>query len=178
MPCPAWNMFWCWFVSMVRYLNIILLIILAIVVQSIILPAYLAEDFRPSILLIVVVYLGFRTGMRVGIPASFTLGLIQDTLSGIYFGLNGFTYLLVFLLYYEASERLYTGSRLLMMLGAFMATLITALAHLVLLIMFSASAGVYTSILGAVIPQALMNTVVSGLLFRVIPFAAGEEKTT
>jgi len=160
---------------MVRYLNIILLIILAVVLQSIVLPAYLAEAFRPGILLVIVVYLGFRAGMRVGIPSSFGLGLVQDTLSGIYFGLNGFSYLLVFLLFHEASERLYTGSRLLMMLGAFMATVITALVHLGLLLVFSASAGVYTSIFGALIPQALTNAVVSGLLFRVIPLAAGEE---
>ncbi len=162
---------------MVRYLNIIVLVILAIVFQSVVFPAYLAEAFRPCVLLVFVVYLGFRAGMRVGAPASFALGLLQDTLSGIYFGLNGFSYLLVFLLYNEVSERLYTGSRLLMMLGAFLATVITAMSHLVLLLVFSASQGAYASIIGAIIPQAVVNTVVSGILFRVIPFASGKETT-
>lgn len=160
---------------MVRYLNTFILVILGVVFQTIIFPTYLAEPFRPGILLIFVVYLGFRADMRVGVCCSFLLGLLQDALSGIYFGLNGFTFLLIYLIFHEAAARLYTGSRTLMVLGAFLATVASAFAHLLLLLIFSASEGVYASILGAILPQGIMNAVVSGLLFKVIPLAAGED---
>ncbi len=170
-------MCWFWFNSMFRYLNILVLVIAAVFLQTIIFPAYLAEPFRPGILLIFTVYLGFRAGIRAGACSSFLLGLLQDALSGIYFGLNGFSFLLVFLLYHEASERLYTGSRTLMVLGALLATVLTAFVHLLLLLIFSASEGVYASILGALLPQCMVNALVSGLIFRLIPLAAAEEGT-
>jgi rod shape-determining protein MreD len=175
-PCHDWKKFWSWFDStMVTYLNTFILVIVGIILQTILFPAYLTDPFQPNLLSVFVVYLGFRTGVRFGACSSFLLGLVQDSLSGIYFGLNGFCYLLVFFLYHEAANRLYTESRALMVLGAILATVIIAVVHLLLLLVFSVSEGAYASLIGAIFPQCLVNALASAVLFSVLPRAGKEE---
>jgi rod shape-determining protein MreD len=177
-PFRGWKKFWSWFDStMVTYLNIFVLVIVGIILQTILFPAYLSDPFQPNLLSVFIVYLGFRAGVRFGASSSFLLGLIQDSLSGIYFGLNGFSYLLVFFLFHEAANRLYTESRTLMILGAFLASVIIAFVHLLLLLVFSVSEGSYVSLIGAVLPQGLMNALASAVLFSVLPRAGKEEST-
>lgn len=157
------------------YLNISVLCIIGVVCQAVLFPAYLADPFTPNLLIIFVVYLGFQAGFRFGVCSSFFLGLVQDSLSGLYFGLSGFSYLLIFLLYHEAATNLYTESRLLMVLGVFLATLLNAGIHLLLLLLFSSSGGAYSTILGSLLPQGLVNSVVSLLVFNLITLKRKEE---
>lgn len=160
---------------MVALLNTIVLVMIGMLFQYVLIPAHIADPFKPNLLIILVVYIGFRSAFRVGALSSFFLGLLHDSLSGTSFGLSGFSFLFIFFLYHEIAHRLYTRSRLLMMLGAFLATFLHALLSLVLLLIFSSSAGVYASILPSVIPQGLVNAVLSACLFNVIPLA-GREK--
>lgn len=177
-PFRDWKKFWSWFDSaMVTYLNIFILVMAAIVVQTILVPAYVTDPFQPNLLSVFVVYLGFRAGVRFGACSSFLLGLVQDSLSGIYFGLNGFSYLLVFFIYHEAANRLYTESRILMVLGAFLATAIIAVVHFVLLLIFSSSEGGYASLFGAILPQGFVNALVSALVYSLLPRTGKEESS-
>lgn len=154
---------------MARYLNIAALIILAIIFQAVVLPVYVSDPFKPNLLILFIVYLGFQADMKVGAPSAFLLGLVQDSLSSLYFGLNGFSFLLIYLLYHEVANRLYTGSRTLMVVGTFFATVANACVHMILLLLFSASQGVYTSIIQAIIPQSVVNTLVAAFLFFMTP---------
>jgi len=166
----------CWFDSaMTTYLNIFVLVTVGILLQTILFPFYLTDPFQPNLLSVFVVYLGFRAGVRFGACASFLLGLLQDSLSGIYFGLNGFCFLLVFFLYHEAAARLYTESRTLMVLGAFLATGIIAALHLLLLIVFSVSEGAYASLIGSILPQCIVNALASAVLFSILPRTGKED---
>jgi rod shape-determining protein MreD len=160
---------------MATYLNIFVLVTVGIILQTILFPSYLTDPFQPNLLSVFVVYLGFRAGARFGACSSFLLGLVQDSLSGIYFGLNGFCYLVVFFIYHEAANRLYTESRILMILGAFLATVIIAALHLLLLIVFSVSEGAYASLIGSILPQGFVNSLASGLLFSILPRAGKDE---
>lgn len=160
---------------MVALLNTIVLVMTGIIFQYVLIPAHIADPFKPNLLIILVVYIGFRSAFRVGAVSSFLLGLLHDTLSGTNFGLSGFSFLFIFFLYHEIANRLYTRSRLLMMLGAFLATFLHAFLSLVLLLIFSSSAGVYASILPSILPQGLVNAVLSACLFNVIP-VTGREK--
>lgn len=165
-----------WFDSaMATYLNIFVLVTVGILLQTVLFPYYLADPFQPNLLSVFVVYLGFRAGVRFGACSSFLLGLLQDSLSGIYFGLNGFCFLLLFFLYHEAAARLYTDTRVLMVVGAFLATGIIAVLHLLLLIVFSVSEGAYASLVGAILPQCLVNSIAAAVLFPLFPRPGKED---
>lgn len=162
-------------IPMFTFLNTIVIVMVGIICQYVLIPAHIADPFKPNLLIILVVYIGFRSDFRVGALSSFFLGLLHDSLSGTNFGLSGFTFLFIFFLYHEIAGRLYTWSRLLMMFGAFLASVIHAMLSLILLLLFSSSAGVYASILQSLLLQGLINAVLSACLFNVIP-VTGREK--
>jgi len=146
----------------------------ALLLQVTIMPAYLADPFKPNLLIIAVTYLGLKTGRGGGFVA-FALGLLQDCFSGIYMGLNGFSFLSLYLILNLAADRLYTNSRYLMLLVVFLATIVNGFLHLLLLLVFPTTTGIYLTILAALIPQALVNTLFSSLLFSFPRLNALEE---
>jgi len=149
---------------MLNALKIFILIIAALLLQVTILPAYLADPFKPNLLIIAVVYLGLKSG-RLGGFLAFGLGILQDCFSGIYLGLNGFSYLCIYILLDLTADRLYTDSRYLMIFVVFLATVINGLLQLLLLILFPTATSIYESILPGLIPQGLVNALISSLLF-------------
>ena len=159
---------------MIRYLKIAGWVLAALLLQMTLLPHYLQDPFQPNLLIILVVYLGLKLPHRLGGVAAFSLGLIQDSFSGLYLGLHGFCYLCIYTLLSEISDRLYTDNRALLVLVVFLATIASALLTLLLLVIFSVSKGVYASLLPALIPQALVNALVASLFFN-FPLSAGEE---
>jgi rod shape-determining protein MreD len=161
---------------MLKYLNTLALSVLGLLFQVSIVPAYLAEPFRPNILIIFVTYLGFRVAMPLGAVAAFTLGLIQDTFSGLYFGLGGFSYLVIYLIFNETAARVYTESRALLVIGVFLASLCDAGVQVLLLLLFSEAPGAYQSIFESVLPRSAMTTVFTALVFLVI-FRGRKERT-
>lgn len=159
---------------MLNYLNILVLVVIGVIFQVNIFPSYLADPFKPNVLLIFVVYFGFRSSFRFGAPCSFLLGLVQDSFSGMYFGLNAFSYLFIFILYHVVAARLYTGSKALLVLGTVLAIVINACIQFLLLLVFSASDGAFSAIFGVLLPQALTTALVS--VFAVQFPRAGKEE--
>ncbi len=149
---------------MVKLLKIFFLITAALLLQVTVLPTYLADPFKPNLLIIVVSYIGLKSG-RLGCIPAFLLGILQDCFSGIYLGLNGFSYLCIFLWLNVTADRLYTDSRYLMVLVVFLATVVNGLLHLVLLFLFPNTSGMYAPILSGLIPQGLVNALIASLVF-------------
>lgn len=149
---------------MIKFLKIVILISASLLLQVTILPAYLADPFKPNLLIIVVTYMGLKTG-RMGGLLAFGLGILQDCFSGIYLGLNGFSYLSIFMLLNVTADRLYTDSRFLMVLVVFLATVFNGFLHLVLLFLFPNTNGMYAPILSGLIPQGLVNALIASLVF-------------
>jgi rod shape-determining protein MreD len=159
---------------MLTALKIVVFITATLLLQVTILPAYLADPFKPDLLIIAVTYLGLKTGRGGGFVA-FALGLLQDCFSGIYMGLNGFSFLSIYLILNMAANRLYTDSRYLMLFVVFLATIVNGLLHLLLFLVFPTATGIYMTLLAALIPQALVNTLFSSLLFSFPRLNALEE---
>jgi len=159
---------------MFKPLKIILLIIAALILQVTILPAYLIDPFKPNLLIIAVVYIGFKTGELGAFPA-FALGILQDCFSGIYLGLNGFSYLCIYFILNLMSDRLYTDSRYLMVIVVFLATLLNGLLNLLLLFLFPPVTSIYSTILPDLLPQGLVNALFSTLIFSFPAVKALEE---
>lgn len=146
----------------------------AAVAQFSVLPAMLAEDFRPNLLVFLVVLLGLRSPLGRGAPAAFLLGLLQDCYSGIYFGLHGFTSLLVYCILRHMADRLYTSNHLLVVLCTFIATLVDGAGTVILLALFSSNEGIHSTIGTTVVQAAIVNSAAAFLLLRVGDFRRGE----
>ena len=159
---------------MIRYFKIAGWVLAALLLQMTVLPRYLQDPFQPNLIIILVVYLGLKLPHRLAGLAAFSLGIVQDSFSGIYLGLHAFSYLCLYTLLSEVSDRLYTDNRALLVLVVFLATIVCALLNLLMLVIFSVSRGVYASLLPALIPQALVNALVASLFFN-FPLPAGEE---
>ena len=154
---------------MFKVLKLTALIVVLLLVQVTLLPAYLRDPFKPNLLLALVVYLGLRVPSRLGWALAFFIGILQDCFSGIYLGLHGFVYLTIHFLFQLTSDRLYTGSRYLMVLAVFLATLGGGLLELVLLVLFSVAQGVYATLLPSLVPQALVNAFFTSVVLGVFP---------
>ncbi|GFO64219.1 rod shape-determining protein MreD [Geomonas paludis] len=148
---------------MIAYLKIAGILIAALLLQMTLLPRYLLDPFQPNLIIILVVYLGLKLPHRFAGVAVFALGLLQDSFSGIYLGLHAFSYLCIYTLLSELADRLYTDNRALFVLVVFIATIMSALLNLVLLLVFSVGNGLYASVLPALLPQALINALVASL---------------
>ncbi|MBJ6751132.1 rod shape-determining protein MreD [Geomonas anaerohicana] len=149
---------------MIAYLKIAAIVIAALLLQMTLLPRYLLDPFQPNLIIILVVYLGLKLPHRFAGVAVFALGLLQDSFSGIYLGLHVFSYLCIYTLLSELADRLYTDNRALFVLVVFIATIMSALLNLLLLLVFSVGNGLYASLLPALLPQALINALVASLL--------------
>lgn len=150
---------------MLRGLSTALLTFLLLILQVTVLPSFLREPFVPNLLLLVVIYLAVREERgAAGAVIAFSLGLLLDTFSGVYLGLSGFTFLAIHLVLSLVRDQLYTDSSTLMVVVAFMATVAHGLLSLLLLLLFSAANGIYTTLLPALIPQALVSALVASLI--------------
>jgi rod shape-determining protein MreD len=159
---------------MFKLLKFFLVIAATIILQVTILPEYIADPFKPNLLIIAVTWLGLKTGRSGGFIA-FGLGILQDCFSGIYLGLNGFSYLFLFIILNMAADRLFTESRYLMVFLVFLASIVIGLINLLLLMIFSTAGGIYGTLLGGLLPQALTNSLISALLFKFPKLNAVEE---
>ncbi|WP_136513447.1 rod shape-determining protein MreD [Geomonas edaphica] len=149
---------------MIAYFKIAAVVAVACLLQMTLLPRYLQDPFQPNLIIILVVYLGLKLPHRYSGVAVLLLGLLQDSFSGIYLGLHAFSYLCIYTLLSELADRLYTDNRVLFVLVVFIATLVSALLNLLMLLVFSVSNGLYASLLPALLPQALINALVASLV--------------
>jgi len=148
----------------IAYLKIAAVVLAACLLQMTLLPRYLLDPFQPNLIIILVVYLGLKLTHRFAGVAVFALGLLQDSFSGIYLGLHAFSYLCLYTLLSGLADRLYTDNRALFVLVVFIATIVSALLNLLMLLVFSVGSGLYASVFPALLPQALINALIASLL--------------
>lgn len=141
-----------------------LLILGLVVVQTSVLPHYLVAPYKPDMLLVLMVFLALRAPVSVSLPASYGLGLLKDCLSGIYLGLNAFSFLMVYLILKMLSDRLYVQNAFLLVLTVSASTLVTMLINTLLLSIFSQSTGIVASFMSTLLPHLLMNAFVASLV--------------
>ncbi|QOX79475.1 rod shape-determining protein MreD [Trichlorobacter lovleyi] len=135
-----------------------------VLLQTSVLPQYLIALYKPDLLLILMVFLALRAPVSTSLPAAYGLGLLKDCLSGLYLGLNAFSFLLVYLVLKTLSDRLYVQNALLLVLTVSLSTFATMLVNALLLSIFSEAAGIFSSLMTALIPHLLINAFVASLV--------------
>ncbi|MDY0300534.1 MAG: rod shape-determining protein MreD [Trichlorobacter sp.] len=147
-----------------NYIKFTTLIILAVVLQTSILPHYIIAAYKPDLLLVIMVYLALRTPANHTVFSAYLLGLLKDVLGGIYLGLNGFSFVLFCLLLKAVSDRLYVQSSILYVLTVGAATAITTIINLLLLIIFSQGENLITAAATLLLPHLLMNMFIASIV--------------
>ncbi len=142
-----------------------------VVLQTSVLPLYLLTPYKPDLLLILMVVLALRAPLGVSLPAAYGLGLLKDCIGGVYFGLNAFSFLVVYLVLKLLSDRLYVQNAFLLVLTVTISTVAVMLINLLLLLVFSEAGGVFASMLSAVVPHLLINAFAASLV-AVLPDVA------
>lgn len=161
---------------MIKSLQFIFVVALALLLQQTLLPYWLADPFQPNLMIIFIVYLGLRGGGRGDWLLALLLGLIQDSFNGIYLGMSGFTFLTIYFLLRSMADRLYTDNMQLMILVTFIATIGAGLLQLLLLLIFSAADGLYASLFSGLLPQGLVNALAASILFSCSIFSFLEKE--
>lgn len=147
----------------------------AVVLQAAVLPVHVATPFKPDLLLIIMVYLALRGSFELGTPLAWSLGLLKDVFSGLYLGLNAFSFLLVFLVIKSVADRLYAESGFLFVVTVVAATLVSVTVNLLLLLMFTQTPGIAYSIFADLIPHLLVNAFTASLVALLPTFSRDQE---
>lgn len=147
----------------------------AVVLQAAVLPVHIATPFKPDLLLIIVVHLALRGSFQAGTPLAWLLGLLKDVFSGLYLGLNAFTFLIIFLVIKNVADRLYAESGFLFVVTVGVATMVATIANLLLLLMFTQTPGIAYSMTAGLIPHILTNAFAASLAALLPGFSRGHE---
>lgn len=154
---------------MIKKIAGLIIILLAVVIQVSILPFFISTDFKPDLLLIIAVYIALRSSFDIGAPLTWLIGLLKDLFSGLYLGLNAFTFLLLFFVIKSSSDRLYAESGELFIVAVSLATIGNISLSMLLSVMFTSSPGVAYSMLSSIIPHLLINAFTASLI-TLFPF--------
>jgi len=142
----------------------LLVVLLAVLLQGTVIPTFIADPFKPNLLLVLVVYLGLRSERLATAGGAYCLGLLHDSLSGLYLGLNAFAYLATFVLLQHLAGRLYVHRANVLIFCVMAATGGVALVHVVFLSLFLTAPGIYVSVAIGLVPQMAVNALVASLV--------------
>lgn len=161
---------------MIRNASAILALVLVLVLQTSVLPFHVAEPFKPDLLLVAMVYLALRGPVASGALLAWILGLIKDVFSGLYLGLNAFSFLLIFLVIKSISDLLYAESGELFVVTVSAATLACVTVNLVLLLMLTSTPGISYSMTAGLLPHLLANAFAASLVTLLPVFSSPQEE--
>lgn len=160
---------------MIRNTLALFALVLVVVLQTSVLPFHVAGPFKPDLLLVAMVYLALRGPVASGALMAWLLGVVKDVFSGLYLGLNAFSFLLIFLVIKSISDLLYAESSELFVVTVSAATLACVAVDLILLIMFTSNTGISYSMSVGLLPHLLANAFAASLVTLLPVFSAPQE---
>src|SRR5438552_11022117 len=143
----------------------------ALLLQTTLLPQASIGRATPDLLLIMCVYLGLHQHTVGGAVGAFFLGYLQDTSSGSVLGLNAFGMCLVFTVVYLTSRRLWVDNAISKIVVVFLASVLKTAAILALVALFMSAEGLWHTILGYLLIEAVLAAVLSPIVFAVLTHA-------
>ncbi|MBL0226686.1 MAG: rod shape-determining protein MreD [Geobacteraceae bacterium] len=150
-------------------------LVLAVVLQSSILPVHVAAPFKPDLLLVAMVFVALRGPVVPGALLAWGVGMIKDVFSGLYLGLNAFSFLIIFLVITSISDLLYAESGELYVVTVSAATLACVTINLILLLMLTSTPGIGYSMTAGLLPHLLSNAFAASLVTLLPVFSSPQE---
>jgi rod shape-determining protein MreD len=154
---------------------LIISILGALILQTSVLPVYVDSLFKPDLLLVIMVLLALRVSYGTGAPLAWLLGLLKDVFSGLYLGLNAFSFLFIFIIIRSVADRLYAESGFLYVVTVSVATLAGVTINLLLLLLFTNTPAIAYSMISGLLPHLLFNAFAASLVALLPLFASVEE---
>src|SRR5712671_514314 len=142
--------------------------IVALLLQTTVLPVAAFGRATPDLLLIICVYLGLHQHSVGGAVGAFFLGYLQDTFSGSVVGLNSFGMCLVFTIVYLTSRRLWVDNAVSKVVVVFLASLLKTVSILTLVALFVSIDGLWRSMLSYLFVEGALAAVLSPAVFAVL----------
>lgn len=144
-----------------------LIALLAVVLQTSVLPVMRVGRETPDLLLIICVYLGLHQHTMFGALGAFLLGYLQDAFSGGVIGLNAFGMCLVFTVVYLTSRRLWVDNAISKIVVVFLASMVKTAAILGLVAVFM-SVELWRPILSSLLFDATLAAILSPAVFAIL----------
>lgn len=148
-----------------RTLYFLLLVLFFILLQSTALNFIAVQGVKPDLVLVLVILNGFLRGTREGAFLGFVGGVLQDLLSGGYFGMYALTNMTAGYLGGLGEGRLYRDNRVIAAGLTWVCTFGAQLVLYVLLALVDVRVHVITALAGVIIPLAFYNALVVLLLY-------------
>lgn len=132
---------------------------MAVVLQTVILPVLFPGDYKPDLILLLVVYLGLHEDLWRGGLVVYLMGWLFDGVGGAFPGLYGFVLLAIFLAVRGLVTRVNTESSLLLLLLVMAGTVLQGFLVTFALDFFRQDVSVLTQIAWQIPVQLLLNFV-------------------
>jgi rod shape-determining protein MreD len=138
--------------------------LLFMLLQSSVFPRLLPADLKPDLLLVLVIYLGLTESHVRGGLVSYLLGCLKDVFAGIYSGLFGFTFLLIFYAVRAVGGRFNSDNPFFLIFLTLVGTLVEGVVVLFSIGFFADHAPPWQLVGGQLLPQMLLNLLAAILL--------------
>jgi len=138
----------------------------AAVLQTVLLPLLLQGDYKPDLVLLLVVYLGLHEDRWRGGLIVYLMGWFFDGVGGAFPGLNGFVMLAIFLSVRGIVSRVNTDSSILLLLLVMAGTILQSFLVAFALDFFRQDISVISQIAWQLPTQLLLNFVAAVVLLR------------
>jgi rod shape-determining protein MreD len=156
---------------MLRILLIFTLGLLFMLLQSAVFPRLLPGNLKPDLLLVLVIYLGLKESHVRGGLISYLLGCLKDVFAGIYPGLFGFTFLLIFYAVRTVGGRFNSDNPFFLIFLTLVGTLVEGVVILFSIGFFADHAPPLLLVGQQLLPQLLLNLLAAiVLLIFIFPF--------
>jgi len=138
----------------------LLLVLVTLILQTTALNYMVIYGFKPDLVLILVILNGFLRGTREGAFLGFSAGILQDLVSGGYFGLNAITEMVAGYLAGLGKDRLYRDNRVIAAGLTWVCTMGAQLIFYILLLSVDVPVPVVKALAYVILPTAFYNALV------------------
>ncbi len=149
-----------------RFWVLPLALLVAVVLQSTVIPYFAIDWVKPDITLVLIVLVGLLYGPVQGAAGGLFGGLLEDLFTGRFIGLFGLTRMLAGYLAGLVERRVYKEPFLVPMATSFVATVVSETLLFLILKLFGAAPGFGRSFVHIIGPAAIYNAIVAPVLYR------------
>lgn len=151
-------------------------VIIAIIIQSTILPMILFRGICPDLLMVIVVSYALLSGKEKGVGVGFFAGLLQDVAFGTIFGINTLSKMLIGYIFGLAERKVFKEKVLLPVVATAVATLVHSVVMFTLLFFLGYKVDILAAIMNNILPLIGYNVIIAipvhHIIYRVTAFAA------
>lgn len=140
----------------------------ALLLQTTLLPSLALRGAIPNLLVVLVVYLGLHHHSVGGALGAFTLGYVEDSVSGPPTGMNAFGMCLVFMLVYLTSRRLWVDNLVSRVVVVFLASMVKTAGVASLVALFLSIETGWSILVRSLLFQAILAAAVAPPMFALL----------